>query len=281
MSWCAIVAGAITFLCISSPPAHGQDKKDEKNSPPRVALITPLGVSAGATATVKIRGQRLADATAVTVPGAAHPVAATIKSKGKADVPQGSQAGDVGDTQVEVELAVPKDLPPGELRVVVATPAGDTEPHALLVTDPGTSADEKEGNGGFRQAQALSLPAVVRGRIENADDVDVFAFEGKSGRTVVAKVAAARHGSALDPLLTLYDARGSILATSDDTGPDPGAGEETEGRAAARRPGARANRDATLRFRCPSDGKYFLSLQDANGRGGAAHVYQVSLRVTD
>jgi hypothetical protein len=274
---CALLPGA--------PLAGAQERKDDANKDaPRVTLIAPLGVNAGATATVRVRGLRLADATEVKFPGATQPVAATIRSKGKADLPQGVEAADAGDTQVEVELAVPKETPAGELPLVVVTPAGQTAPRALLVTDPATTTQEKEGNNGFRQAQALKPPTTIRGRIENAEDVDVFSFTARSGQTVVAEVSAARHGSLLDSLLTLYDAHGNVLATNDDAGSDADAAGNDEGdpkKDPEKVRAARACRDSVLRFRCPSDGTYYLSLLDANGRGGPTHGYQLGVKLDD
>ena len=272
-------AALVALALVVASPAGAQDKKeDPKKMVPRVALAVPLGVAAGTLATVRIRGQRLGDATEVQFPGAKHAISATIKSKGKAEVPQGAEAAEVGDTQVEVELKVPAETPAGPIDLVVVTPAGATAPHALLV-NPAT--EEKEPNPGFRQPQALTLPATVRGRIENAEDVDVFSFEATAGQTIVAEVSAARHGSALDPLLTLYDREGNVLAVADDA-PSPAAAEtppasdERDNAAATRE--RRAARDPVLRLRCSADGTFFLALADAHGRGGAAHVYQVTVR---
>jgi hypothetical protein len=272
-------------LLLSAPLVRAQEKKDDaKKDAPRVTLIAPLGVNAGATATARVRGLKLADATEVKFPDAKTPITVTIKSKGKADLPPGAEAADAGDTQVEVELTVPKETPAGELPLVVVTPAGQTTPRALLVTDPATTIDEKEGNNGFRQAQALKPPATVRGRIENPDDVDVFSFTARSGQTVVAEVSAARYGSLLDSLLTLYDARGNVLASNDDATPDADATGDDDGdrkKDPEKALAARARRDSVLKFRCPSDGTYYLSLLDANARGGAAHVYQLTVRLSD
>jgi len=274
----------IAVLALLATSLAAQEKKDEaKKDVPRVALVVPLGVNAGVPTTVRIRGVKLSDATEVKFPGAKPPVAATIKSKGKADLPQGLEAADVGDTQVEVELTIPTETPAGEVPLVVVTPAGASEPHALQVTDPATTVEEKEGNNGFRQAQALKPPATVRGRIENTEDVDVFSFTAKSGQTLVAEVEAAKHGSALDSLLTLYDARGNVLATNDDAAADADSAAAEDDNAAlkdpARQQAARAKRDSLLRFRCPSDGTYYLALLDANGRGSATHVYQLGVKL--
>ena len=275
----ATLLALVLFVEFVKSPAAAQEKKDDPNkNVPRVALAVPLGVAAGEAATVRIRGQRLAEATEVQFRGAVHPIAASIKSKGKAEVPQGAEAAEVGDTQVEVELKVPAETPTGPIDLIVVTPAGATPPHALLV---GPATEEKEPNPGFRQPQALTLPATVRGRVENAEDVDVFSFEAKAGETIVAEVSAARHGSALDPLLTLYDHDCNVLTAADDAPPPaakatPVAGAEGDGDAAAR--GTRTARDPVLRIRCPADGTWFLALNDAHGRGGAAHVYQLTVR---
>jgi hypothetical protein len=56
----------------------------------------------------------------------------------------------------------------------------------------------------------------VQGSIEQGKDVDLFRFEGKEGQRITMEVFAARYGSALDSLLTLYDGDGRILASCDD-----------------------------------------------------------------
>ena len=110
---------------------------------------------------------------------------------------------------------------------------------------------------GFRQAQTIRLPQVVDGAIDRPKDVDVFRFEGKAGQKVVAEVLAARHGSGLDSILTLYTAAGQVLATSDDM---PG------------------SVDSLIEFTLPADAVYFLAIQDAHDQGGPPNVYRLVLR---
>jgi hypothetical protein len=133
----------------------------------------------------------------------------------------------------------------------------------LAVVDAASLVQEKEPNDGFRQGQELPVGKTLSGTIQSVDDVDVYRFEAKSGQKFVAEVAAARRGSALDSLLTLYDAAGHTTASNDDTTPG---GE-----------GARSA-DSVLSFQCPSDGVYFLAVTDANARGGAAHPYLLTLK---
>ena len=59
-------------------------------------------------------------------------------------------------------------------------------------------------------------------------------------------------------MLTLYDAGGHILATND---------------------GGPSGADPELRAKLPADGVYYLSVIDAQDKGGPTHVYQLTVRV--
>ena len=246
-------------LLAGAAAAIAQEKKKEEDKTPRVVMATPLAVAPGGAATVRVRGLRLADATEVRATGAT----VAIKSKGKADVAQGAMPAEAGDTQVEVELTVPAQSKPGAVPLVVVTPAGETKPYELAVIDAGALAAEKEPNDGFRQGQELAPGKTVSGTVQGGDDVDVYRFEARSGQKFAAEVVAARRGSALDSLLTLYDAAGHTLASNDDTTP---AGDGTR------------SADSVLSFQCPTDGVYYLAVTDANARGGASHPYLLTVK---
>jgi hypothetical protein len=83
-------------------------------------------------------------------------------------------------------------------------------------------------------------------------DVDVFRIAGKKGERWTIEVEAQRRGSVLDPILTLYDGAGHIVATADDS--------ET-------------SRDPVLKVTLPRDGTYLISLIDAHNAGGPTHPY--------
>ena len=74
---------------------------------------------------------------------------------------------------------------------------------------------ENEPNDDPKNAQVISLPALVNGRADSADG-DYFRFEADSGQTIVFEVIATRLGSGLDPVLTLFDDGGRELAYNDD-----------------------------------------------------------------
>lgn len=231
-----------------------QDKKVEDKSP-RVIVTVPLGIVAGKTNTVEIRGLNLDAAKALHFTDAA--VQAKVGAKGKADVPQNQKKERFGDTQVKADLFLPADFKGDEAVFTIETPDGKSAPAKLAVLGPGAFVEEAEDNGSFTKPQVVTLPKTVRGGIQSAQDVDVFAFEGKAGQRVTAEILAARLGSPLDASLTLWNSGNTLLASADDS---PG------------------DRDPRLACTLPADGRYFLVVQDAHDQGHAAHGYLLQLR---
>jgi Bacterial pre-peptidase C-terminal domain len=254
-----LAAAGAAMLVLPLPRLLAEDKKpDDKKGPPSIKLAFPVGIACGSATKLTVRGLQLSEATEVRIEGAGEPIQASIKSKGKADVSDQLPAEKFGDTKVEIELMIPGGTSGAEVSLVVVTPEGSSEPHALRVFDPADLTIEKEPNGGFRNAQEIHAPTTIQGTIGEANDVDVFRISGRKGEKLVAEVWAARLGSPLDSLLTLYDEHSRVIATNDD-------GE--------------SGTDSLLRFPLPADGSYYLSLVDANGRGGPVYAYLLSVRM--
>ena len=179
-----------------------------------------------------------------------------VKKKGKAE--GGGAADDVvkkklGDTQVEVELTVAPGASAGDgLALIVVTPQGETPAASLRVVPDEQLVSESEPNGGLRQSQALAADhCTVRGAIGEDKDVDVYRLSGKSGQTLHAEVIAAAKGSALDAAITVYDAKGRILAADDDSS------------------ASAARLDPQVELKLPTDGDVFVVVTDVNDKGGA------------
>jgi hypothetical protein len=217
-------------------------------------LFAPVGVVAGKAARVTIFGVKLDTASAVKV--LEDKGTATIVSKGNTDKADKGLA-QVGDSQVVVEITLKADPPAQPVEVVVVTPDGETKPHSLLVETIMPVVKEREPNDGFRQAQDVALPVVVEGAVSRPRDVDVFRFQGKAGQKVTLEVLAARQGSALDSIVTLYGSGGRQIATHDDL-------EESV--------------DSRLEVTLPADDTYFVVLLDAQDTGSAAHVYWLVMK---
>jgi hypothetical protein len=241
---------ALLCLCAGVVPCLAQGKEG-----PRVLIPQPLGAAPGVPTRLTLRGLRLDTATEVRCQ--APKATARLLGKGKAGgVPKPEDLPRLGDTQVELELTLPPDYPGRTVTVSVVTPAGESPPHPLLVERSPVAA-EKEPNDGFRTAGPVVLPLELHGAIDRPQDVDVFRFEGKAGQRLVAEVHAARLGSPLDPVLTLYDAAGQTLASCDD---------------------AAGSADARLEVVLPRDGVYYLAVTDANDQGGSMYLYRLSVR---
>jgi hypothetical protein len=123
---------------------------------------------------------------------------------------------------------------------------------------------EKEPNDGPQRPQAVVLPIIVNGRIDQPGDWDVFCFEGRAGQEVVAEVVARRLDSPLDSVLEVTDAVGKRLAYNDDH-PDPADALRTH------------SADSFVRITLPADGAYLVRLGDAQRQGGPEYAYRLRI----
>lgn len=253
--WTAFLTG---FAVLASFPTVAQDGKKSEEKLPKVVVAVPLGVVAGKTNTVEIRGLNLDTATGIafTESGAR----AKVTAKGKADLPQNQKKERLGDTQVKAEVFVPAEFKGDDAVFTVETPDGKSAPARMAVLRPEATTEEVEDNGSFAKPQMVKLPTTVRGSIKAAQDVDVFAFEGKAGQRVTAEILASRLGSPLDAMLTLWNSSNTLLASADDSAGD---------------------RDPRLIFTLPADGRFFIVVQDAHDAGSAVHGYLLQLKLAE
>jgi hypothetical protein len=243
------------FGCLGLAPIQGQDKKEEKKDTPKVLMSIPLGVCPGVATKVTLRGLKLDTATALRFPGGQG--SSKIIAKKKVPVPKDLDPAKLGDTEVVAHISLPPGIPSGSIALIAVTPTGETPAHSLLVEDKALVTQELEPNNGFRKAQPIVLPRIIDGVIDGPQDVDVFRFEGQAGQRVTCEVLAARHGSPLDSVLTLYDAGGREVASNDDI---PGSS------------------DSRLEVTLPRTGSYYLSVMDANDQGGSMYAYRLVVR---
>jgi hypothetical protein len=259
---CSRLPALLMISALLMQPAIAADKSDKKEQkkpgPPRVVVTMPLAVAAGKTNSVRVRGENLTNVTELHFTNEALKPVATIRSQTTLDLSKGAETNKVGNTQLEVDLFFPADAAPGTNYFTVISPLGRSAPQPLIVLTADELVEEREPNGGFKQAQPLPPGKTLVGVVKEAADVDVFRFDGRAGQQAVIEVCAARHGAALDSLLTLYDAVGHILAVNDDAGGSP---------------------DSRLRFRLPADGGYLVSVIDSFDRGGPAFVYLLRVRL--
>ena len=262
---------ALCGLCDALPLAAEDKKPDDKK--PQLLVAVPLVVSPGALAKLTLRGRRIDEASEIRATVGDVKVETKLVAKQKGDGGDGQGGGRSGDSQVEIELNLPGDAQ-GAVKFVAVTPAGESEPYELPLLAAEQIEQEREPNDGLdgqstgtevasRSAQPLSLGKVLVGRIERGQDVDVFSFDAPAGQPLVIEINARRLGSPLDPILTLFDARGSILASSDDILPS---GNDMGGSV-----------DARIEHTSPG-GALFVAVMDAHDQGSPNHGYQLTIR---
>jgi len=166
---------------------------------------------------------------------------------------------------------------PAETLALDTQPGGDAIRRARIGQEQGLCSEipyavdalperaETEPNDAADNAQEITLPLTVNGRIERSGDVDTFRFSGGANEEVVAEVYARRLNSPLDSALRLVDATGGVVASNDDH-KDPEMGLVTH------------QADSYLRARLPQAGEYRIALSDAQHQGGDAHAYRLRIR---
>ena len=136
--------------------------------------------------------------------------------------------------------------------------------HVPFAVDTLPECLEKEGNNNHADAQKVTIPVIVNGRIDKPGDCDVFGFKGNAGDKVVAEVYARRLNSPLDSVLKLTNANGQKLMFNDDH-EDKGAGLTTH------------HADSLLSTTLPTDGFYYIHIGDAQTKGGDAYGYRLRI----
>ncbi len=244
-----MIALHLALAAFALPPVAAAAK--ETTPPVKVAQRAkyhlPLAVAPGFAGKVTVRGVGLDTATEVTAAGV---VVKVVGKSRKAPPPQNVPSELTGDTEVDVELTLPKDFAAAQ----VALKVGTADAVKLLVV-PNLVA-EKEPNDGFATGQLLILPVTLHGTIDKPRDVDVYRFLGRKGQRWTFAVTARKLGSPVDALLTLYDDRKRVVESCDDAGTDA---------------------DPSFTVTLPRDGVYFLSVLDSHDQGGGIFPYLLSI----
>ncbi|RYD34686.1 MAG: hypothetical protein EOP86_10370 [Verrucomicrobiaceae bacterium] len=223
---------------------------------PAVTAIEPAAVTPGFSGLLKIRGFKLADATAITFTGGEE-VKAEIRERGVAEAVAGFELKEAGESRLEVQVSVSADTVPGRRAFVITTPAGEVRECHLEILPAEAAVAEKEPNDGFPEAQSVRPGQTVWGGIGKEKDVDVYRLEGGGKGKIILEILGARVPSLLDAGLLLSDSSGALMAMEDD-GPD--------------------TRDPKITIPPGQKGPLFLSVYDVNDHGGPWHGYQLIIR---
>ena len=124
-------------------------------------------------------------------------------------------------TKLKVRFHVKPTAMTGVRDVRVATPRGVSTVGQLVIVKPPVITEQAKNNSADL-GQMVELPATLCGAIESAEDVDYFKFQAQAGQAICFHVRCMRLQDRIhdlqkhaDPILTLRNATGSIVATCD------------------------------------------------------------------
>ena len=221
-----LIAAACLFAFI--PSAHAQLQI------PRLNSIFPCGGRQGTTVDCVVAGGELTDATGLYF---SHP--------GITGQPAGAN---------KFKIVIAKDVPVGPYDVRVVTPLGLSNFRAFVVGDVPETL-EKEPNNEPAQAQRVSLPTVINGKMDGGTDLDHYVFAAKKGQRIVINCWAWRLDSQLDGTLQLTDPKGKQVAYSGDY----------------------YGRDPFIDFTAQEDGDYTVKIWDFVYSGGSDYFYRLHI----
>lgn len=134
-----------------------------------------------------------------------------------------------------------------------------------------TEIMEAEPNQSSDQAQTVTLPITVNGRIQHPGDRDVFSFHGEKGDTVSIGITARRLNSPLDSSIALSGPGLDTPVRNDDYMPmgdgflHLGAGLVTH------------QADSYLLEELPASGTYYVDIGDTQSKGGNEYSYRLRI----
>ncbi|MDO5554788.1 MAG: pre-peptidase C-terminal domain-containing protein [Planctomycetia bacterium] len=136
-------------------------------------------------------------------------------------------------------------------------------------SDAGSSSDPNAAAcpTGISPPVKVTAPTVIYGRIDKPNEIDVYEFQGKKDQAIVLDTVAQRLGSALDTVVELYDAAGTLVGSNDDpanhTGPN--IGDEVH------------HSDAHLEATLPADGTYTAHIFGRLRKSGPEYFYRLRI----
>ena len=232
--------------------------------PPTIQLVSPPGVMPESYFDLIIEGRNLGGASRIIFlgPGLEGKIESVAElSRGLKPSGAGSVLAPIEDPSTEnrvvAKVLVDSAAPRGRRLFRLLTPLGASNIGGFEINDLPLTF-EAENNDTLSQAQEITLPTTINGRIGAADDVDLYSFEARAGQPVVFQIVARVIDSSLDAVLRLLDADGRVVARNLDF----------------------SSRDPVLASRIPADGKYFIEVRDLNNAGGKNFFYRLNAFVS-
>lgn len=176
------------------------------------------------------------------------------------------------ETVNAIQVTIDAETPKGQQTLRVQTPSGlASNSHSFSIGSL-TEMGETEPNNTAEEANAVTTPITINGKIDESGDIDQFSFEIKEPQLLVFEVEALRLSSKLDALLTLYGAKKQMEAGTDMKTYNAAeeqvlmVNDDTSGT------------DARVEWNFTETGKYSIAIRDLNNQGGETYPYRLNIR---
>ena len=180
------------------------------------------------------------------------------------------------ETVESIQVSIGAETPAGEQSLRVQTSSGlatNVRPFAIGNLE---EMVETEPNNTAGNANAVTTPITLNGKIDKSGDVDRFSFEIKEPQLLVFEVEALKLSSKLDALLTLYGPGKPMGEASEEMA----WGDEKEQVLIVNDDPIDANTlaDARIDWNFEEAGKYSITIRDLNNQGGESYAYRLNIR---
>lgn len=247
----------LASLCVGlahlTPPAL-----EAQTSYPMVMSLKPVAIQVGTTSECEVQSRySMAGAYQVFVSGTGVQAELIAPEPPKEPPKPGEKPKEL--TRLKLKFTVAADALPGVREFRLATPNGaSTIGQLVVVRDP--VIVETADNNSPDKAQLVTLPATLCGAIEKVEDKDFFKFTATAGQSIAFHVRCQRLQDKIhdlqahaDPLLTLSDPSGAVLAMSDNA----------------------FFADPFLTYQFDKAGEYLLELRDVRYHGNIYWEYSI------
>src|SRR6266545_3955394 len=174
MLFCAWILSVLLAGSLWASPS-GTPPKEIPLRQPTVRTVFPLGGKTGGRIQIEIEGEFLDRASAVLCE--CPDLRGTIRQ--------------AGALTLAVDIDIPASAEPGVRVMYVESPRGTSNRFFFRVTR-WNSLREAEPNDQLDEAQVITTPALIEGRIARLTDVDFFKFHANGGERLAFNVLAAR-----------------------------------------------------------------------------------------
>lgn len=218
----------VAFLVSPLMAGSADQPTGSRITPPTLNSVSPLGVARGTTAEITVEGLNLARASAIyfSEPGVTGRILRVKELPDLPDVRLGSNGTlstiDVGPlpprNQVTIEVDVSPDAEIGPVSFRLLTPLGTSPEGRFLIEPYYGEAPDKEPNDTPENAFETFLPAILAGTISRPGDIDYFKIQVTAGQELSFFNGAMLMGSALEPVVTIFDSDLNAIATFGENG---------------------------------------------------------------